>query len=95
MTNRNVTAVHVGDSAKFNTDEIWKVYKGEYQLVFMSLECLLTDSTWRDMLQTLVYHERLIAFIVDEAHCVKWYDTQKKLLDHVLFLRNCNGTLQK
>jgi len=78
MANRNVTAVHVGDSAKLNEDEIRKVCEREYQLVFMSSESLLTDSTWRDMLQTAVYQERLIAFVVDEAHCVKkWYDTNK------------------
>jgi len=68
MANRNVTAVHIGDSAKLDEEEIRKVYEGEYQLVFISPESLLTDSTWRDMLQTPVYQERLIAFIVDEAH---------------------------
>jgi len=49
MANRNVTAVHVGRFGKvFSEDEIRKVYKGEYQLVFMSPESLLTESTWRN-----------------------------------------------
>jgi len=34
-------------------------------------ELLLTDKTWRDMLQSPVHKEHLIGFIVDEAHCVK------------------------
>ena len=36
-----------------------------------SPELLLTDKTWRDMLQSPVYKEHLIGFIVDEAYCVK------------------------
>ena len=72
MMERNLTAVYVGGA---NSDEeIRNVCEGEYQLVYMSPESLLKDSTWRDMLQSPVYQQRLVAFVVDEAHCVKkWY----------------------
>jgi len=68
-TERNVTAVYVGDAK--STEEVRKICEGEYQLVFMSPESLLQDSTWRDMLLSPVYQQQLIAFVVDEAHCVK------------------------
>ena len=69
MMERNLTAAYVGGA---NSDEeIRNVCEGEYQLVYMSPESLLKDSTWRDMLQSPVYQQRLVAFVVDEAHCVK------------------------
>ena len=37
----------------------------------MSPESLQTNATWRDMLQSDVYQTNLVAFVVDEAHCVK------------------------
>ena len=54
--------------AEVTVDE---VYEGNYQLVFTSPEALLTNETWRGMLHSSVYQERLVAFVVDEAHCVK------------------------
>jgi len=67
-TERNVTAVYVGDA---KSTEVRKICEGEYQLVFMSPKSLLQDSTWRDMLLSPVYQQQLIAFVVNEAHCVK------------------------
>ena len=40
-------------------------------MVLFSPKLLLTDKTWRDMLQSPVYKEHLVGFIVDEAYCVK------------------------
>ena len=48
-----------------------EVQEGEYQLVYITLELLITSSVWRKMLVGEVYSERLRAFIVDEAHTVK------------------------
>ena len=45
--------------------------EGEYQLVYITPELLITSSVWRKMLIGEVYSERLRAFIVDEAHTVK------------------------
>ena len=40
-------------------------------MLFFSPEGILTDGTWRDMIQSPVYRENVVAFVVDEAHCVK------------------------
>ena len=46
---------------------------GKYQVVFISPELLLTEETWRDMLQSPIYKQHLVGFIIDEAHCIiKW-----------------------
>ena len=68
MTERGVSAVCAGmaDDALAGS-----VCSGDFQLVFLSPESLLTDDRWRDMLQNSVYQERLVGLVVDEAHCVK------------------------
>ena len=68
MKERGVSAVYAGMADEELEGE---VCAGCYQLVFLSPESLLTDGRWRDMLQSPVYHERLVGFVVDEAHCVK------------------------
>ena len=47
------------------------VYDGKYQIVFISPESLFTGRRWREMLKDEPYRSNLIAFVVDEAHCVK------------------------
>ena len=44
---------------------------GKFQVLFFSPECLLTELDWRDVLHSSVFREQLVAFVVDEAHCVK------------------------
>ena len=68
MEERNVAAVYAG---AVDDDSERDICEGKYQLVFLSPESLLTDSRWRDMLQSAVYHERLAGLVIDEAHCVK------------------------
>lgn len=58
--------VYVGE-----VESIDEVHEGNYQIVFISYEALLTDKTWRDMLHSPVYQERFVAFVVDKARCVK------------------------
>ena len=49
------------------------VLAGKYQLVFFTPELLILKSQWRELLLTKLYREKVKAFIVDEAHCVrKW-----------------------
>ena len=48
-----------------------KVSNGEYQLVLFSPEALLSVRRWREMLRDEAYNSRVVAFVVDEAHCVK------------------------
>ena len=47
------------------------VHKGMYRLVFFTPELLITNRRWRKVLSSDVYNDRLKAFVVDEAHCVK------------------------
>ena len=39
-----------------------------YQLVFLRPEALLSNETWRDMVQSPVYQENLVAVIIDEFY---------------------------
>ena len=68
MTERNVSAVYVGEAESATETQ---VCEGQFQLVYVSPEALLTNPTWRDMLQSSMYQSNLVALIVDEAHCVK------------------------
>lgn len=61
--------MYIGDAC--SDEEIEKVREGDYQLVFLGLESLLKDPKWRGMLQSPNYQQQLVAFVVDEAHCVK------------------------
>ncbi len=45
--------------------------EGYFQFIFFSPEKLLCNDTWRDMLQTDIYQENVIALVVDEAHLVQ------------------------
>ena len=68
MTERGMSAVFVGDC---DEEGIASVCAGLYQLVYLSPEALLTESTLRDMFLCPVYTDNLVALVVDEAHCVK------------------------
>ena len=49
------------------------IHGGEYQLVLISPESIISNLYCREMLQTQVYQQNLVAFPVDEAHCAsKW-----------------------
>ena len=69
-----VSSVCVSDKEETCKDTKRQILKGQYQLVFMSPESLFCNLVWRRMLSTSIYSKNLIAFVVDEAHCVKkWY----------------------
>ena len=52
-------------------DAVARVLKGQVQLVFISPENIICNSRFRNMLLSERYKEYLVAFVVDEAHCVK------------------------
>ena len=52
-------------------DVLQKVQDGKYQLVYISPEALLCGVRWREMFHTPIYQKKLVAFVVDEAHCAK------------------------
>ena len=47
------------------------VLSGNVQLLYISPETLLTNREWRDVLESPLVQENLVALVVDEAHCVK------------------------
>ena len=44
---------------------------GGIQLLLISPESLICNDKYRQMLLSPVYKKNLVAFVVDEAHCVK------------------------
>ena len=49
------------------------VMNGEYSLVYMSPESMMTVLQWREMFRSQLYQQRLKGIVIDEAHCVeKW-----------------------
>ena len=66
---KGVSAVHLAGNV--SQEVKMEVVSGNYRLVFLSPEQLLTVKKWRIMLQSQVYREQLVALVVDEAHCVK------------------------
>ena len=49
------------------------VENGDYALVFMSPEALVSSCRWREIFRTPTYQENLVAVVVDEAQCIeKW-----------------------
>ncbi len=81
MVKRNITAIY---AAEADEQAVRDIHLGIYQLLYMSPEMLLRDEKWRDMLVCPIYQKNLMAFAVDEAHCVKkWYGTLLVLMYNV------------
>ncbi|XP_035691319.1 ATP-dependent DNA helicase Q-like SIM [Branchiostoma floridae] len=69
LQRRGISAAYIGETQK--DPEIKRgVVEGKYSLVFASPEALLNSKTWRGMLTSSTYREKLVAMTVDEAHCV-------------------------
>lgn len=67
---RGINVEFVGQ-CQSNETAVVSVIRGEVQLVYISPESLLCNRSYRTMLQNARYQEKLVAFVVDEAHCVK------------------------
>ena len=61
-----------------------KLYRGEYQLVFVSPEMILCDERWDDILSSSEYQEHLVGLVVDEVHCVKTWSVPINAHTHYL-----------
>ena len=71
MCRRGLKAGYVsGDSDHDALDMKKKVQQGECQFVFFTPEALLSSLKWRQLLTTSKYQTRIVAFVVDESHCV-------------------------
>ena len=69
-----ITTEFVGED-QIDKSVITRVIKGDIQLVYISPESLVCNPVYRNMLLSPTYKEKLVALVIDEAHCVKsWYD---------------------
>ena len=69
---KQISAVQVTSSM----DEVVEseILDGKFSIIYISPELLLRKFKWREMLRSDLFQQRLVGFIVDEAHCVKkWY----------------------
>ena len=79
MMDQKSKFVPMGIQAEFvaeQSDEeaVKRVLNGQAQLVYISPESIIGNTRFRSMLLSAIYQEHLVAFVVDEAHCVKtWY----------------------
>ena len=64
-----VTAEFIGEDQQDN-DAKKVVERGDCQVVFGSLESLLSSDQWRKMLSSMVYKQRLCLIAIDEAHFI-------------------------
>ena len=71
LTSKGVSSIYVTKNMD-NSDQVERrLYEGRYQVIFFSPEAIVCDDTWRDMVQSKVYRDNLVAFVIDEAHLVK------------------------
>lgn len=69
---RGLSAEFLGE-LQSDVNALTRVIHGSHQLVFMSPESLLDNPDLRNMLLSSTYRERLVAVVIDEAHCIdKW-----------------------
>ena len=67
-----ISVEFVGE-AQTDNDACTKVVNGEVQLVYISPESMLNTKRYWHMFQSDSYQNKMIAFVVDEAHCVKMW----------------------
>ena len=69
---KGIDVEFVGE-AQEDEKAIEKIINGQVQLVYISPENLVENRLYRNMLRSTVYQEKMIALVVDEAHCVKFW----------------------
>ncbi len=71
---RGLSTEFVGES-QVDSEATRRVLEGRVQLVYISPESIINNSSFRRMLLSPRYKEKMVALAVDEAHCVKnWGD---------------------
>ena len=51
-----------------------EILRGKFSIIYISSELLLKKAKSREMLRSDLFQQRMVGFIVDEAHCIKkWY----------------------
>ena len=87
---KGVTVEFVGE-AQNDESAIASVLNGEIQLVYISPESLLNSKKFRTMLLKDVYHERLVALAVDEAHALYPDVVSDMCNEYVNIILSCRG----
>ena len=65
-------------------DSIKRAINGDLQLLYISPESMICNRVYRNMILSQTYQDKLVAFVVDKAHCVKmWYVT-------IINVHSCN-----
>ena len=73
LSSRGLSAAYVIGETENDKSQLTEILNGKFQIIFISPELLLTNLTWREMIRTRTYMNNLVAFVVDEAHCIpKW-----------------------
>ena len=69
LGSKQISAIQVTSSM----DEVVEseIIGGQFSMIYISPELLLRKAKWREMLRSDLFQERLVGFIIDEAHCVK------------------------
>ena len=71
ITAMGITATYISDKKAAGSKERKQAIKnGVFQIVFISPEALILLK-WRNMLSNKVYRNNLVAFVVDETHCIR------------------------
>ena len=70
LQSRGINAAYVGEQ-QIDWQETKRVLEGNIEIVFISPESIIHNKAFRNMLRSEAYKERMVALIVDEAHCVK------------------------
>lgn len=65
-----ITTEFVGE-AQTDPSARRRVLSGEAQIVLISPENAIQNSAYRNMFLSEQYKNRLVALVVDEAHCIK------------------------
>ena len=68
FTRKGIKAIHV---SMHDEESVLSAMAGDYELIYISPESLLTDKQWRHHLAGPFIQKNLVAFVIDEAHCIK------------------------
>ena len=80
-----IPAIAIGNED--DPEIIQQVIEGYYILVYCSPEAVLSIATWRGILSSPTFKEKLIGVAIDEAHCItQWFVSYYLLLWFCFFL---------
>ena len=65
---RGISTEYIG--LQHDIEAIDRVKQGMVRLLYVSPEAILSNPQWRDMLLLPVYQKKIVALVIDEAHCI-------------------------